>query len=88
MTTIAAPHIATLSANACGNDNARRPMIGERVERVAMCCEGASDDVGTIVTASTNRWGTSWEIRFADGSTEWASRIEPAGARGASFRYA
>lgn len=83
-----ATHIASLSVNACGNDNARPPMIGERVERVAMCCEGGLDDVGIIVTATTNRWGTSWEIRFADGSTEWASRIDPAGTRRSGYRYA
>lgn len=88
MITIAAAHIAVLSANACGNDNAHPPMVGDRVERVSMCCEGGLDDVGIIVTALTNQWGTSWEIRFANGSTEWASRIAPPGSRGAGYRFA
>lgn len=82
------PHLARTAARIVDNDNARRPCIGDRIERIAMCCDGGVDDVGTIVREQTNRWGTSWEIAFADGTTEWASSIDPAGTRGTGFRFA
>ena len=69
------------------NDTSNTPRIGDRVELVGMCCEGASDASGTIVESRSGRFGTSYRVALDNGGEEWVSRVDARGARGTGCRY-
>ncbi len=72
---------------AAANDASEAPRVGDRVEFVGLCCEGAGDRAGTVAEVRDGRFGTSYRVDLDDGGEEWASTIAPRGTRGAGCRF-
>ncbi len=77
----------TATKTATANDTTNTPRVGDRVEFVGMCCEGASDAVGTIAEVRNGRFGVTYRVALDNGGEEWASTIDPKGTRGTGCRY-